>query len=190
MLNPDPAAGEGAFAVPGMPWVAAASVLINQKNPNTLRWNPAAGEGAFAVPGMPWVAAASVLLNVFLLGSVKAASWRLFAAWVAATLAFYLAYSMPASYAHHALERCAHPLNLLNLYWRKTLLCTCPTACPPRMRTTRSSGAGTPAQTLRTESLETPAACPARIYMPSENFPANPADMLPHSMLCRVCASC
>ena len=72
--------------------------------------------------GRPGGAAAWVLLTVFLLGSVMAAAWRLFAAWVAATLAFYLAYSMPASYAHHALKRCAHPLNLLNLYWRKTLL--------------------------------------------------------------------
>ena len=98
----------GAEACPGWQRHTGAARHV-QKNPNTLRWNPAAGEGAFAVPGMPWVAAASVLLNVFLLGSVKAASWRLFAAWVAATLAFYLAYSMPASYAHHALERCAHP---------------------------------------------------------------------------------
>ena len=59
------------------------------------------------MPGMPWVAAASVVLNVFLLGSVSAQSWRLFAVWAAATLAFYLLYSLPASYAHSS-ERCAH----------------------------------------------------------------------------------
>ena len=58
------------------------------------------------MPGMPWVAAASVVLNLFLLGSVSAHSWRLFALWVAATLVFYVLYSLPASYAHSS-ERCA-----------------------------------------------------------------------------------
>jgi hypothetical protein len=119
--------------------------------------DPAAGEGAFAVPGMPWVAAASVLLNVFLLGSVKAASWRLFAAWVAATLAFYLAYSMPASYAHHALERCGPP-------------CPDPTSVKPCCLRSLQH-----AQTLHAYTPETPATCPARMYIPSDDFPANPA---------------
>ncbi|CAL8464071.1 g3606 [Coccomyxa elongata] len=59
------------------------------------------GPGSFAVPLMPWVPAASLVLNTFLLGSVSAAAWARFGVWVAGTLAVYLLYSLPASYAHH-----------------------------------------------------------------------------------------
>ncbi|XP_039798760.1 cationic amino acid transporter 1-like [Panicum virgatum] len=52
----------------------------------------------WGVPLVPWLPAASIFINIFLLGSIDAASFVRFGVWTAALLAYYFLFGLHASY--------------------------------------------------------------------------------------------
>ncbi|RLM99410.1 cationic amino acid transporter 1-like [Panicum miliaceum] len=52
----------------------------------------------WGVPLLPWLPAASIFINIFLLGSIDAASFVRFGVWTAALLAYYFLFGLHASY--------------------------------------------------------------------------------------------
>ncbi|KAL6847210.1 hypothetical protein ACP4OV_023063 [Aristida adscensionis] len=52
----------------------------------------------WGVPLVPWLPAASIFINIFLLGSIDAASFARFGIWTAALLAYYFLFGLHASY--------------------------------------------------------------------------------------------
>jgi APA family basic amino acid/polyamine antiporter len=79
------------YAVTGAAWVAATAFLqLGVPMARTPR--------TWGVPLVPWLPAASILINVFLLGSMDAASFVRFGVWTAALLAYYLLFGLHASY--------------------------------------------------------------------------------------------
>ncbi|CAL4897775.1 unnamed protein product [Urochloa decumbens] len=79
------------YAVTGGAWLLATAFLAfgvpRARTPRT-----------WGVPLVPWLPAASVMINVFLLGSIDAASFVRFGLWTAALLVYYFLVGLHASY--------------------------------------------------------------------------------------------
>ncbi|CAN6352377.1 unnamed protein product [Urochloa humidicola] len=79
------------YVVTGGAWLAATAYLAfgvpAARTPR--KWG---------VPLVPWLPAASIMINVFLLGSIDAASFVRFGVWTAALLAYYFLVGLHASY--------------------------------------------------------------------------------------------
>ncbi|KAF8655714.1 hypothetical protein HU200_061038 [Digitaria exilis] len=80
-----------AYVVTGAAWLAATAFL---------QWGvpKARSPAKWGVPLVPWLPAASVFINVFLLGSIDAASFVRFGVWTAALLVYYFLFGLHASY--------------------------------------------------------------------------------------------
>ncbi|TKW29693.1 hypothetical protein SEVIR_3G413000v4 [Setaria viridis] len=85
------ASGWVPYAVTGAAWLAATAFLqVGVPMARTPR--------TWGVPLVPWLPAASILINIFLLGSIDAASFVRFGVWTAALLAYYFLFGLHASY--------------------------------------------------------------------------------------------
>ncbi|XP_039840247.1 cationic amino acid transporter 1-like [Panicum virgatum] len=84
-------AGWAAYAVTVAAWLAA-TLFLQCGVPK------ARAPRTWGVPLVPWLPAASIFINIFLLGSIDAASFVRFGVWTAALLAYYFLFGLHASY--------------------------------------------------------------------------------------------